>query len=346
MTETIASKANGKWRKPGFLLEPLGWVRDRLSTAIEGEPGLIEPLFNLDHTRMHLMAFALAHLASDVTPDFALMLLNGSTKTILNLTLGHHHPFGLNRALAHLPPKVLAGESYRNLAALLTDRPTAKFLHHRQSIDEKMIAGLSTLPADLRRPAVLAMFGKVEGMDKFVGGLRCLAARAGLPLEALASQISSLDQTEQVVAKIKQLTETLPLLDTLPPARVGPYRRLDNISEIRTLAKDWQNCLADYLFNITEGTCAIYRTDPPDQPAACFVYRQWRLGWFLQQAKGPKNIDLDPHQLAQTYSVFADAGILQTSIIEAIKSIILTNEWSRRRQAPDQDEMIDDIALF
>ena len=96
------------------------------------------------------MAFALAHLPSDVTPDFAMILLKGSTKTILNLILGHHHPLGLNRALAHLGPKVLAGESYRNLAALLTDRPTAKFLHHRQSIDEKMIGGLSTLPADLR----------------------------------------------------------------------------------------------------------------------------------------------------------------------------------------------------
>src|SRR5450830_836688 len=53
-----------------------------------------------------------------------------------------------------------------------------------------------------------------------------------------------------------------------------------------------------------DATCAIYRTDLPDQPAACFVYRQWRLGWFLQQAKGPRNIDLEPQQLAQTYSVF------------------------------------------
>ena len=40
MTETISCKAIGKWRRPSFLLEPLGWVRDRLNTAIEGEPGL------------------------------------------------------------------------------------------------------------------------------------------------------------------------------------------------------------------------------------------------------------------------------------------------------------------
>ena len=251
---------------------------------------MLEPLLKLDQARMHLIALALAHLNSEVCPDLALVLLRGPYREILDLSLGHRPP-GLARALACLPPKVLTAESYRKLTALLTDRTTARFLHHCQSIDEAMIAGLHRLPADLRRPAILAMFGRVEGMDRFVDGLRCLAARAGLPFEVLASQIGSLDKTEQVVAKIKRLTESLPLLDTLPPARVGPYRRLDQIAEIRTLAKNWQNCLADYMFNINDATCAIYRTDLPDQPAACFVYRQWRLGWFLQQAKGPKIID-------------------------------------------------------
>jgi hypothetical protein len=88
-------------------------VQDRLSTAIEVEPRLVELLFDLDPTRMHLMALALAHLASDVTPDLALILLQGTRKTILNLSLGHHHPFGLKRALSTCrrkfsPPKAIA----------------------------------------------------------------------------------------------------------------------------------------------------------------------------------------------------------------------------------------------
>jgi hypothetical protein len=177
---------------------------------------LLEPLLKLDQARMHLIALALAHLNSEVCPDLALVLLRGPYREILDLSLGHRPP-GLARTLACLPPKVLTAESYRKLTALLTDRTTARFLHHCQSIDEAMSAGLHRLPADLRRPAILAMFGRVEGMDRFVDGLRCLAARAGLPFEVLASQIGSLDKTEQVVAKIKRLTESLPLLDTLPP---------------------------------------------------------------------------------------------------------------------------------
>ena len=172
------------------------------------------------------------------------------------------------------------------------------------------------------------MFDRVGGMAQFVEGLRCLAARAKLPFTALTTEIGSLNQTDQVVAKIKHLTESLPLLNMLPPVTIGPYRRLDRIAEIWLLAKDWKNCLADYTHSITTGTCAIYRTDPPDQPAACFVYRQWRLGWFLQQVKGPRNIDLAPDHLAETYAVFADAGILNFAVLEAIKNMILASVWS------------------
>ena len=201
MTETIACKAIGRCRKPGFLLAPLGWVQARLANLIEGEPRLIDLLFDLDHARMHLMALALAHVDNDIPPDLALNLLQGSSKTILNLSLGHHHPVGLARALHHLPQTVLSAEAYRQLVDLLTDRATAKFLHHRKSIDEKIIAGLATLPRDLRRPAILAMFDRVGGMAQFVEGLRCLAARAKLPFTALTTEIGSLNQTDQVVAK-------------------------------------------------------------------------------------------------------------------------------------------------
>src|SRR5665811_1767675 len=88
MTEPAAIKTIGKWRRQGFLLEPLGWVQDRLTKAIEAEPTLVELLFDLDQVRMHLTALALAHMTGEVTPDLALILLQGSRKTILNLSVG------------------------------------------------------------------------------------------------------------------------------------------------------------------------------------------------------------------------------------------------------------------
>jgi len=342
MTKPIIDRAFGRLRKPGFLLKPLGWILDRLTNAIETKPSLIELLLDLDLARMHLTALALAHLPSDVSPDLALTLLQAPRKMVLNLSVGHR-PVGIDRVLHQLPLKVLPADTYRKLVELLNDSVTAKFLHHRRSIDEQIVAGLSTLPAALRRPAILAMFDRIPGMELFVEGLRCLADRASLPFMALTMEVGSLTQTDQVAAKIKQIVDSLPLIDTLPPAKVGRYRRIDQIAEIQTLAKVWQNCLANYVSNVSTGTCAIYRTDPPDQPAACFVYRQWRLGWFLQQAKGPRNIDLPPDHLAQTYMAFAAAGIPRSSSIEAIKGLILDTELRRDGHVLEDYEPYDDI---
>jgi hypothetical protein len=341
MTEPIASTAIGKWRRPGFLLEPLGWVQARLTQAIAGEPSLVELLFELDQSRMHLTALALAHLSSEITPDLALILLQGSRKTVLNLSVGHR-PVGINRVLRHLPPKVLTAESYRNLTDLLFDPATAKFLHHTGSITEVIINGLHRLPAALRSVAIMSMFNRIGGMIWFADGLRFLAERTDLPFDALANQIGALDQPHQVAAKIRQLVDSLPLPDTFPPVEIGGFRRLDTVAEIRALAKNWQNCLADYLCNVNDGTSAIYLSDQLD--AVCFLARHGRMGWFLVQTKGPKNATIELDQLAQIYDAFAAAGIQPSSIIEAIKSIVLTHQWSRHHR-PDDDEIFDDIPL-
>jgi hypothetical protein len=340
MTEPGVNKTVGKWRRPGFLLEPLGWVQDRLSQAIAGEPKLVELLFDLDHARMHLTALALAHISGDVTPDLALMLLQESKKTVLNFSVGHR-PVGIGRVLRHLPPKVLAAEIYRKLVDLLNDPVPAKFLHHTASITDLLITGIHRLPAGLRTAAIMAMFNWIDGMIWFVDGLRVLASRTGLPFEPLANQIGGLDQPDQVAAKIRQLVDSLPLPATLPPAGILRFRRLDTVAEIRELAKNWRNCLAGYLFSVNDGTSAIYLSEQLE--AVCSVGRHGRMGWFLLQTKGPRNADIDPEQLAQIHAAFAAAGIPEAAIIDPIKSIIQTDKWSR--QVGDQEVVFDDIVL-
>jgi hypothetical protein len=47
---------------PGHLLAPFGWAADALAAMVEAEPTLLFHLFELDSTRMHLIALAIAHL--------------------------------------------------------------------------------------------------------------------------------------------------------------------------------------------------------------------------------------------------------------------------------------------
>ena len=148
------------------------------------------------------------------------------------LSVGHC-PVGIGRALRRLPPKVLSSDLYRNLVNLLDDPVTGKFLHHTGSITDLMIAGLHNLPPALRRPPIMAMFDRVDGMISFADGLRFLASRTVLPFDVVANQIGALDQTDQVAAAIRQLVDRLPLPDTLPPVDIGGFRRLNAVAEIR-----------------------------------------------------------------------------------------------------------------
>ena len=70
------------------------------------------------------------------------------------------------------------------------------------------------------------------------------------------------------------------------------------------------------------------------------------MGWFLVQAKGPRNTAIELDQFAQIHDVFANAGVPPSSMIEPIKNIVVTQPWSRHHQVPDDDNIFDDIVLY
>ena len=155
----------------------------------------------------------------------------------------------------------------------------------------------------------------------FLDGLQLLANRSGLAFEAIAKRIVSLDQPAQIVAQIRSLIDRLPLPDSLPPSQIDGFRRIDCPNEIRALAKKWQNCLADCVYGINEGTYAVYLSDQWN--LVCLVCRYDRMGWFLAQCKGPKNTDVERGRLSQVRVAFARIGIVPVAKCEAIRNILL-----------------------
>ena len=135
-------------------------------------------------------------------------------------------------------------------------------------------------------------------------GLRFLSELAKVPFDRLVGELGDLDQSDQVIAMIADLVENLPLPPTLPPPFVGFFRRIDRVAEIRSLAKTWQNCLADCLHSVNNGTAAVYRTEIGGSQAVAFVLRFDRLGWQLNQIKGPKNIDIETSHLSRHHNAF------------------------------------------
>ena len=160
-------------------------------------------------------------------------------------------------------------------------------------------------------------------MDRFMHGLRFLSGLAKVPFDRLVGEIGALDQADQVIARIAELVENLPLP---PPSRrplLAFSGELPRVPEIRSVAKTWHNCLADCLHSVNNGTAAVYRTEIGELPAVAFVLRFDRLGWQLNQINGPKNIDIETSHLSRHQSAFLEAGIPTSQDVAAIKDLVL-----------------------
>jgi hypothetical protein len=232
----------------------------------------------------------------------------------------------------------MEAESYRRLVKLLAEPDAARLIFHTFEIRDSTIRAMNDVPAALRR-VVFSMHETIGDMSSFSKGLRCISMRSGkLSFDQLVSDLARAHQPAQLLAKLKSIVENLPLPDVLPPARVHHAERIDSGCQLRALGKKWGNCLESYVWNVEHGQCAIYLWRDPALQAACSVTRSGRLGWFLDEVKGPENTDLEPQDHDKVLSAFEAVQIPPESVISSIAQIVANDNltWRprvRRRRA-------------
>jgi hypothetical protein len=131
---------------------------------------------------------------------------------------------------------------------------------------------------------------------------------------------------------------------------VGHARRIDYAAELRSLAKRWHNCLESYVWRVDGGECAIYLWQHTGIEAACAVRRRARLGWFLDEVKGPRNADVEAPHLNSIAEAFESAGMPSYQRIRAIEDIVDMAgvrglQRRRHRRAPQPVELDDGLLL-
>jgi len=315
----------------GFLFEPFGWMMKWLGGAVESDPALLTDICSITRQRMHLIGLALAHLDCCVQQESARLLLRGRARDILDCVLGRR-PRGLKRALSNLSLEVLSPEGYRRLVELLDDPASFKLLAHAPLIDDDDLERFASIPVALR--SLVTSSASMPG-GRLSDGLRFLVMRGvASSYDALVDELKSFQQLQQLSAHVRRLVDALPLPNDLPPPVIGPARRLDSPDEIRDLTRQWRNCLAEiYLPQVDAGQCVIYLWEAPQAPAACAVERHGRLGWFLAEVNGPRNVGVKPELFLRITQTFAEAGILQQAAALAIQGLaeLDGNERPRRR---------------
>jgi hypothetical protein len=308
-------------RPPGVLLQPFRWAAEPLAAMVAADHSLVLDLLRISRPRMHLIGLGLAHLNWPVPPDIVPLLVRGSMRQVLDRILGHA-PAGMRRVLRHLPVQVLRRGNYRQLVTLLADPDAAKVLHHAAEIDDMAIWVLGELPQPLRRPLPFALAGwprKLNGLPDSLKFLVCRGVAANV--DELVARLATVTTWPQLAAMVEFWVSMLSLPETMPPASVGKARRLDAVEKVCSLGRAWRNCLGMYALAIDDGRCAVYLWEDGERPAACLVRRHGRLGWFLDEVKGPRNSEIGPDQSAAIGSAFADVGVPWRHVVAAIENI-------------------------
>jgi hypothetical protein len=319
--DVVPTKKAGQQRPPGFLLTPFGWAAEPLAAMVNAERKLLADLFEMARPRMHVIALALAHLEPPVPPEIGPLLSRGSARQVLDRVLGHC-PAGIRRVLEHLPGEVLQRQNYQRLVHLLADPENAAVLYHADKIGDLAIQVLADLPKPLRRPLASALPDWPRKLNGLADGLRLLVSRGvASSFEELVAELATVTAWPQLAAMIEFWIGTLPLPETMPPATVGNARRLDRVDEVCSLARAWRNCLVSYGGAIDAGGCAVYLWEA-EKPAACLARRYGRLGWFLDEVKGPQNVDIELEQLEIIEAAFANVAVPRSRVVSAIENII------------------------
>jgi hypothetical protein len=325
--------AQAKPLMPGYLLTPFGWAAQPLAALVQADPELLTHVFELDRMRMHVIALALAHLDGNPAPHLAPVLFRASIHEVLHRVAGRSPP-GIRRVLRRLPFAVLSRQGYR-LIELLDEPQSAKLLCHLDAtaITDSTVRVLYEIPAVLRPVLgeLIRFIERIEKLDQLPVGLRWLASRgAAASFDALIADLAAHAQPGQFVARLNKLVSELPLPQTLSPKQIRLARRIDATADICALAKQFRNCLANFVTQIDAGGCAVYLWDAPAAPAVCLVTRQGRLGWTLSEALGPENAKLDRKQLQEIITAFTEAGIPQYCAIRSLECILESDTTTPR----------------
>jgi hypothetical protein len=301
---------NARSVPPGILLEPLGCMAPSVFALARRHPRLAVRMLGFDQVQVHLLAFALAYDPGGLGRGVLAAAAGAPVRAVL-AAMDMGQLAGLGRALRHLPQEALPANAYRCLADLLADPVAADILNHAAEIDELLLCNLANLEAPWRTlPLVTALGDTPDGASVLLEWAALLAARRGDADDRyVAGQLTAARTFKDLCARIARLCAELPLPDGLPPAVVGEARRLETATDIRRVARRFDNCLRDRIDDVDGLTSLFYLWLADDDPVVCEVSRAKRLGWALWEHLGPRNAAPDASVARQIEADFRQAGI-------------------------------------
>ncbi|GEM_PF-1408362 len=223
-------------------------------------------------------------------------------------------------ALAKAAPKFAGGvwrpATYLRLAALMNDAQARKTLAHLSAITRGKVIVLARLPAGYRTSGVLKMIRRRRDVSEVVFAIELVRRiRTDLTDRQI---IASLEKAESDYIRewVMRHYERVPFpaapTGELVLGGVDALHPLASYEDLARAAREFDNCIRDYLWRVLRGDSYFYRYAPEAGGKGVAIVELRRapvVGWVVHEALGPENERIKGADRAAILAAFRGAGI-------------------------------------
>lgn len=232
----------------------------------------------------------------------------------------------------------------QRLMAVLVDPMGRQVLQHLPRIDPQVVKIVHCLPPELRHLKLVRLLGSWD-VARIVGLVGQHAARVtDKPLAHLATRLDRARSLAHIEAMLRDDCLDEPF--DQPLARDPRFVRMHRRSEMISLSKDLNNCLAKdgYITRAAEGKYAYFRWNG-QEPAAVELFRNPTIGWRLNEFNGRGNHALSPSAQAELLGALRAHAVrvdepAPLDLLDQLKLLALRQERRARMAAEERREQV------
>lgn len=302
-----------------------GWITPQLAQMAKENEAFGVRILTLQREEQHFLALCLSLMGdarhdADQLTHFSQRYGNTARRKLIDdsCALGRIGVVpGLDKMPGKLAGRIWRPATYRRLAQLLGDASANKLLRHKRRISRGDVSTIGRLPTEYRTEVLLGMIKRRRDLTEVLFAIE-LVRRVRTDLDDRRI-LASLEKAklrkirEWVMRHFERAPFPEPPVGPIMLAGVEAMRPLTCYEDLARAAREFDNCIRNYLWNVLKGDTYFYRYAPEAGGKGVAIVELRRapvLGWVVYEALGPENDPVCGVQRAAIVSAFSYAGIL------------------------------------
>ena len=301
---------------------PYGWLTPYIVAIAAHNEAFAARVLVLSRAELHFIALVVSLMNEKANEVDHLGALARSYDVWARKMLMEEFVPDADPALAKLTSKfagaVWRKASYRRLAALMEDGSAKKYFVHAKSISRRSLLAVSRLPAGYRSPNIIGKVRNRRALGELAFAIDMVRhIRTDLSDREIRESLER-SKTRDFHGWVMTHYERAPF--PAPPIAVhgggaDVIRPLSCYENLARSAREFDNCIRDYLWRVLRGDSYfyLYAPNPGGKGVAIIELRRAPIvGWMVHEMYGPKNDPVPASHRLAILAAFEKAGVKAT----------------------------------